>query len=85
MRRARIAALLLLALPLAGCADTSPPGDVQVEDCDAEDYANRESECGFVQQRTPATTRVGKQVRTQVDAKPKPSVKPKSNVSKSRK
>ncbi len=81
MKRALIA--LALVIPLAGCADTSPPDDVEVEDCDAEDYANRETACGFVQHRAPATTRVGSQVRSQVDShRDRPVSKPKSNVSK---
>lgn len=48
MRR-KLAALLLGAVVLAGttACPASEPVSVEVEDCDAEDYRNKEAECGF--------------------------------------
>lgn len=37
----------LLAIP--GVTGTGGGGNVEIEDCDAEDMRNREKECGFVQ------------------------------------
>lgn len=44
-----------VAFGLAACEDSQPanPPASEVEDCDAEDLANRETDCGFA----PTTTR----------------------------
>lgn len=45
-----IIAAALIALVLtsgASCLGETQPTEVEVEDCDAEDYRNREAECGF--------------------------------------
>ncbi len=51
MRRKLAVAFLGAALVLAGtassCGSSSGSPGVEVEDCDAEDYRNREAECGF--------------------------------------
>lgn len=60
--RKTLAALALGALLLTGTAAScgEPAADgVEVEDCDAEDYANREDDCGFTdadraKRKTPA-------------------------------
>lgn len=61
--RKTLAALALGALLLTGtaaaCGEPAADGGVEVEDCDAEDYANRESDCGFTdadraKRKTPA-------------------------------
>jgi hypothetical protein len=38
----------VLASGAVACGDPAAP-PVEVEDCDAEDYANREEECGFME------------------------------------
>ncbi|GIH07380.1 hypothetical protein Rhe02_54470 [Rhizocola hellebori] len=49
MRLRRILAVLAVSATLASgaaaCGDPAPA--VEVEDCDAEDWANREDDCGF--------------------------------------
>ncbi len=51
MRRKLAIAFLVAALVLTGtassCGSTSGSPGVEVEDCDAEDYRNREDDCGF--------------------------------------
>lgn len=46
-----VTVVLLIALSAASCdvapADPADPAGVEVEDCDDEDRANREPECGF--------------------------------------
>lgn len=57
-RKAATAVLgLALLAPLAACDLTGGGSGGQVEyegeDCDAEDFANREADCGFTKKKTP--------------------------------
>lgn len=51
---------LFLAAGASACGDptAAEPSGVEVEDCDAEDFANREDDCGFTEadrkKKTPA-------------------------------
>lgn len=51
MRRSLLSAFLGAVLILSGtassCGSTSDGSGVEVEDCDAEDFRNREADCGF--------------------------------------
>lgn len=48
MRRLTIVSLTALALVAGACGGTSNNGSsFEGEDCDAEDFANREDDCGF--------------------------------------
>lgn len=48
------AAAVVAGLLLSGCGGAAPPTGqpYEVEDCDAEDYRNREADCGFVKKKT---------------------------------
>lgn len=54
-----VAALAMCGLLLtatAGSCQSPPPSDVEVEDCDLEDWKNREDDCGFTDRhKKPAT------------------------------
>lgn len=55
--RKALAALVIgatVGISTAACPATNPPTDgtsieVEVEDCDAEDFANKEDDCGFTE------------------------------------
>lgn len=44
---AAVAAALIAASNIAACDLTTRDQTVDLEDCDAEDYRNREDDCGF--------------------------------------
>lgn len=54
------AALIVIAVIAAVAIATGRGGGGggDYEDCDAEDWANREAECGFVEQRRPGAVKV---------------------------
>jgi hypothetical protein len=54
-KAAAVALGLMLLTPLAACdlvSGGSGDSGVEVEDCDAEDWANREDDCGFAKKKT---------------------------------
>lgn len=68
---------LALALSLTACGEPTEvdfeESGVEIEDCDAEDRANREAECGFTKKSTkkPADKATTNKTKSKPKSKPK--------------
>jgi hypothetical protein len=57
-----VALLCIVMVAVNGVRGTGSGTQVEVEDCDQEDFRNREKECGFVQTKAPVVVKTTKSV-----------------------